>query len=109
MALDGVPPRRRRDAERIPALGRDDDQAYLRTTMVPALEYRLHGDTLEYRWADVVPGFDMPVKATIVWPELAWLHPMTSWQRTRVKVPNPSDFRLDPNFYVIARRLDAPT
>jgi aminopeptidase N len=82
---------------------------YLRTTMVPAFEYRLRGDTLEYRWADVVPGFDMPVKATLVWPEMAWLHPTTSWQRTHVKLPNASDFRLDPNFYVVARRVDAPT
>ncbi|HEX7980588.1 MAG TPA: M1 family metallopeptidase [Gemmatimonadaceae bacterium] len=81
---------------------------YLRTTMVPAFEYRLRGDTLEYRWADAVPGFDMPVKATLVWPEMAWLHPTTSWQRTRVKLPNASDFRLDPNFYVVARWVDAP-
>jgi aminopeptidase N len=79
---------------------------YLRTTMVPALEYRLRGDTLEYRWADVVPGFDMPVKATLDWPAMAWLHPTTSWQRTRVRLPNASDFRVDPNFYVVARRVD---
>jgi len=82
---------------------------YLRTTMVPALEYRVRGDTLEYRWADVVPGFDMPVKATLVWPEMAWLHPTTSWQRTRVTLPNGSDFRVDPNFYVVARRVEAPS
>jgi hypothetical protein len=80
---------------------------YLRTTMVPTFEYRLRGDTLEYRWADVVAGFDMPVKATLVWPELAWLHPTTTWQRTRVKLPNASDFRLDPNFYVNARPVGA--
>jgi hypothetical protein len=50
----------------------------------------------------------MPVKATLAWPEMAWLHPTTSWQHTRVKVPNASDFRLDPNFYVVARRVDTP-
>jgi len=75
---------------------------------VPAFEYRVRGDTLEYRWADVVPGFDMPVKATLAWPAMAWLHPTTSWQRTRVTLPNASDFRVDPNFYVVARRVDAP-
>jgi aminopeptidase N len=80
---------------------------YLRTTMVPAFEYRVRGDTLEYRWADVVPDFDMPVKATLTWPEMAWLHPTTSWQRARVTLPHPSDFRVDPNFYVVARRVDA--
>ena len=76
---------------------------YLRTTMIPTLEYRIEGDTLSYRWADVVPGFDMPVKATLTWPDLAWLRPTTTWQRTRVKLPNASDFRVDPNFYVTAR------
>ncbi|MEO8563117.1 MAG: M1 family metallopeptidase [bacterium] len=81
---------------------------YLRTTMVPALEYRIVGDTLAYRWADAVPGFDMPVKVTLTWPELAWIHPITKWQRVRVKLPNPSDFRVDPNFYVVARHVDAP-
>ena len=73
---------------------------YLRTTMIPTLEYRIEGDTLSYRWADVVPGFDMPIKATLIWPDLAWLRPTTTWQRTRVKLPNTSDFRVDPNFYV---------
>ena len=29
---------------------------------VPTFEYRIAGDTLSYRWANVVPGFDMPVK-----------------------------------------------
>ncbi|AHG92401.1 Peptidase M1 membrane alanine aminopeptidase (plasmid) [Gemmatirosa kalamazoonensis] len=80
---------------------------YLRTTMVPTLEYRLAGDTLVYRWTNVVPGFDMPVKATLDWPELAWLRPTTAWQRTRVRLPNLSEFRVDPNFYVIAKPVDA--
>ena len=86
-------------------LSRVFDQ-YLRTTMVPALEYRIEGDTLAYRWADVVPGFDMPVKVTIEWPSLQWIRPTTVWQRVRVKLPNASDFRVDPNFYVLARRVD---
>ena len=36
---------------------------YLTTTKLPTLEYRADGATLAYRWADVVPGFDMPVRA----------------------------------------------
>jgi hypothetical protein len=84
-------------------LSRVFDQ-YLRTSMIPTLEYRIEGDTLSYRWTDVVPGFDMPVKATLSWPELAWLRPTTAWQRARVTLPNASDFRLDPNFYVVTRQ-----
>jgi hypothetical protein len=79
---------------------------YLRTAKVPVLEYRLAGDTLVYRWTDVVPGFDMPVRATLDWPTLGWLRPSTSWQRVRVKLANPSDFRVDPDFYVVARRVE---
>ena len=73
--------------------------------MIPTLEYRTAADTLEYRWANVVPGFDMPVKATLDGPNLAWLRPTTSWQRTRVSLPDASNFRLDPNFYVTARAV----
>ena len=84
-------------------LSRVFDQ-YLRTARVPALEYRVEGDTLSFRWADVVPGFDMPVKVTVNWPELAWISPSTSWKSMRVRLPNASDFRVDPNFYVVARQ-----
>ena len=43
---------------------------YLRTTMIPTFEYRIAGDTLSYRWANVVPGFDMPVRVTLDWPTM---------------------------------------
>jgi aminopeptidase N len=80
-------------------------EQYLTTTMIPTLEYRLTGDTLDYRWTNVVPGFDMPVKATLDGRGFAWLRPTTSWQRTRVSLPDASNFRLDPNFYVTARAV----
>ena len=82
---------------------------YLRTTMIPVLEWGIDGDTLSYRWSSVVPGFDMPVRATLDWPTMGVLHPTTSWQRTRVRVPNPTDFRLDENFYVVPRRVEGGT
>ena len=37
-------------------------EQYLTTTKVPLFEYRIEGSTLSYHWADVVAGFDMPVK-----------------------------------------------
>jgi aminopeptidase N len=78
-------------------------EQYLRTTQIPTLEYRLVGDTLSFRWTDVVRGFDMPVKATLDGAHFTWLRPTTAWQRTRVTLKNASDFRVDPNFYVLAR------
>jgi aminopeptidase N len=81
---------------------------YLRTTMIPTLEYRIEGTTLRYRWTNVVPGFAMPVKATLDWPTLSFIHPTESWQSTAVKLPNASDFRVDQNFYVIPKDVGQP-
>ena len=79
---------------------------YLRTTMIPTLEYRIAGDTLSYRWSNVVPGFDMPVRVTLDWPTMTLIHPTEQWQTTRVKLANPSDFRVDENFYVVPKVVD---
>src|SRR5678815_2362182 len=46
---------------------------YLRTTKVPTLEYKLQGSRLSYRWANVVPGFAMPVRVTTSPGRLSWL------------------------------------
>ena len=80
---------------------------YLRTTMIPTLEYRIAGDTLSYRWSNVVPGFDMPVRVTLDWPTMTLIRPTQSWQTARVKLGNPSDFRVDENFYVVPKLVDA--
>src|SRR5690606_19137315 len=38
---------------------------YRHTADVPVYEYRIDGRTLPYRWANVVPRFDMPVEVTL--------------------------------------------
>jgi aminopeptidase N len=76
---------------------------YLRTTMVPTFEYRIVHDTLSYRWTDVVPGFDMPLKVTVDWPTLSFIHPTDQWQHMAVRLPYPAVFRVDDNFYVTTR------
>ena len=83
-------------------LGRIFDQ-YLRTAMIPTLEYRIDGDTLHYRWSNVVRGFDMPVRVTLDWPTLTLIRPTEQWQRAKVRLPNAADFRVDPNFYVVPK------
>jgi hypothetical protein len=44
----------------------------------------------------------MPFRVTLDWPEFAVIHPTEAWQTTRVRLANPSDFRVDQNFYVIS-------
>ena len=58
---------------------------YLRTTKVPTLEYRFAGDTLRYRWTNVVPGFNMPLKVTLDWPDFAVIHPTEAWQASLLR------------------------
>jgi aminopeptidase N len=81
---------------------------YLRTTKVPTLEYKLQGSRLSYRWANVVPGFAMPVKITTSPGRLSWIRPTESWKATTVKLDRPEDFHVDENFYVDVKDLLKP-
>lgn len=78
---------------------------YLRTTMIPELEYRLQDGTLQYRWANVVPGFDMPVRARTGPDAWTLLHPTESWQSASVTFPDVSAFEVDRNFYVTSQKV----
>jgi aminopeptidase N len=81
---------------------------YLRTTRIPALEYKLEGPRLSYRWSNVVPGFAMPVKVTTSPGNFAWIRPTENWKTTTVRLARPEDFRVDENFYVVAKDLLKP-
>lgn len=85
-------------------LGRVFDQ-YLRTTMVPVLEYRIREDSLSFRWANVVPGFDMPLEAWISPEGYSLIHPREDWQTVALELSDSSEFRVDPDYYVEARNL----
>ena len=76
-------------------------EQYLRTTMIPTLEYRRDGDSASYRWTDVVAGFDMPVRVSLDGNGYTLLPATTEWQT----VTSNQEFRVDPNFYVGVREL----
>ncbi len=82
-------------------LGKVFDE-YLRTTMIPELQYRLAGDSLSYHWTHVVPGFDMPVKVTLADDRYGVLYPTEAWKSTRVRLSSADRFRVDSNFLVKA-------
>ena len=75
---------------------------YLRTTMVPTLEYRIDGSGLSYRWVDVVPGFDMPVEVTVA-GESRRIEPTEQWQTLEIDLEDLETFQVDPDYYVLAR------
>jgi len=72
---------------------------YLRTTNIPNLDYHFKKNKLCYRWTNVVPGFDMPVKV-IVGGQEVWLRPTTEFQKKKFKRDTPLVVEIDRNFYV---------
>ena len=88
-------------------------EQYLETTQIPALEVRLEpvpgrGPTLFYRWADAVPGFDMPVDVTLADGTFSRLTPTQDWQAAATSLSSPDAFAVDPDFYVRLRVVPAP-
>jgi len=78
---------------------------YLRTTMVPTLEYRIDGTALSFRWTEVVPGFDMEVEVTLTDDGFSVIRPTEEWQEADLRLTDPSTFRVDPDYYVEVRSL----
>ena len=77
---------------------------YLTTTKIPELDYSIRGSTLTYRWTNVVPGFEMPVRVTLSDSGYATIHPTTKPRTAHLMLRDPATFSVDPNFYVIAHR-----
>ena len=80
-------------------------EQYLTTTRVPVLEYRINNGTVSFRWVDVVPGFDMPVKVLLTGTGFSWIHPTESWDTADFKLPGSADFKIDDNFYVKGKNV----
>lgn len=70
---------------------------YLRTTMVPTLEYKLKGNEITYRWVNIVDKFDMPVKIA---DSQTWLFPNAEWKTEKLKNGLEKNFKIDRNFYI---------
>jgi aminopeptidase N len=81
---------------------------YLTTTTIPVFEYTIDADTLSYRWANVVPGFAMPVRALLSDSGFTTLHPTEEWQTAALSVESALGFQLDRNFYVEAKHVGMP-
>lgn len=78
---------------------------YLRTTAVPVFEYRIDGSTLSYRWANAVPGFDMPLEVTLSDGGFTTILPTLTWQSASFELSEPDRFRVDPDYYVTVRDI----
>jgi aminopeptidase N len=81
---------------------------YLTTTLIPELQYRVDGTSLSYRWANVVPGFAMPVAVMVPGVGTRVLHPTEAWQTLTVPSPRAARLTVDENYYVTARNIGGP-
>lgn len=74
---------------------------YLRTTLIPTLEYKIEGNTLTYRYTNSVPGFAMPLRIFVEGQEM-WLSPSSEW---KTAVLSGTALRFDTNFYINTQKL----
>ncbi len=74
---------------------------YLRDIRIPVFEYRSLPGKTEYRWAEVIDGFDMPVKVSIGGTSRV-LHPTATWQSLDGAT---GQVVVDQNFYVVPRAV----
>lgn len=79
---------------------------YLRTTMIPVLEYKIENGTLSYRWSSCVKNFDMPLKVTLKDQHFSSIYPTTTWKTIKLGSQiNKDNFKADPNFYIKTKKL----
>lgn len=67
---------------------------YLRTIKIPTLEYAQDGDTLKFRYTDVVKNLKLPI---IINGDQT-INPTEEWQTVKLKKSSPVE--LDPNYYI---------
>jgi aminopeptidase N len=77
---------------------------YLRTTMIPTLEYKIAGYNLSYRWANVVKGFNMPLK--INFKGRQWVKPTEQWKTLSMYPEGKINFYVDDNFYINKKKVN---
>ncbi len=76
---------------------------YLRTAKIPVLEYKTDGDSLKFRYANVVDGFDMPIKITVD-RKVHSLSPTADWSTLAMK-GDVSTLTVDINYYIDSKLM----
>ena len=79
-------------------------EQYLRDTRIPVFEYRIKKRTLEYRWADCIPGFDMPLKVALPGGSPDFIFPTTQWKKMPCSMDKSKELAIDPDFYIFAKK-----
>ena len=74
---------------------------YLRDIRIPVLEYFIKDGELNFRWAETIDGFDMPIEI-IVDDNKKWIYPVNSWK----KITSEKEYiEIDRDYYVYSKDL----
>lgn len=77
---------------------------YLRDNRVPSFEFKKVGNAYQYRWANTIDGFTMPIKVSLDGKNYQWISPTADWQNLTAKVDD--KLTLDRNFYVFSKEVE---
>jgi aminopeptidase N len=82
---------------------------YLRTIMIPVLQYKIEGNKVSFRYDSVVTGFSLPLKVSFGKEDKSeqWIKPTATWQTLSLADwYDKKTFVVNPNFYVKARKIE---
>lgn len=77
---------------------------YLRTTMIPKVEYKVEDNKLKFRYTDILKNFKMPVIAIINGKE-EWVEPTSEW-KTKEFSSSIETAEIKKDFYVITEEIE---
>ncbi|MFC7357616.1 M1 family metallopeptidase [Jejudonia soesokkakensis] len=78
-------------------------EQYLRTTMVPTLEYTIDNNKMTYRYTNIIEGFDMPVQIIEDGNEV-WIYPTANW-KTETFSNTIDSLKVKDDFYITSEKL----
>ncbi len=76
---------------------------YLRTTMVPIVEYKVINNVLSFRYVYIIENFDMPVIVIINGKE-EWIFPTSEW-KTKAFTDDIKSAKIKEDFYVRSEQV----
>ncbi len=79
-------------------------QQYLRTTMIPKVEYKIVENQLSFRYTNIIEKFDMPV-IMIVNGKEEWIFPTSEWKTKEFKTAIESA-RIKADFYIESAKVE---
>lgn len=77
---------------------------YLMTTRVPVFEYKHDAKGFQYRWINVVPAFNMPIRIAVDGAAPVTIKPTGLWQTLTGQFKSDAAIVVDENYYVLTKR-----